>query len=69
MSLHVSYEIHPFFLLYLTCGFGTDLRRAANMPYPLVGSDVGRSGSFLSPEKYLACSLSGALRRQTNTMQ
>ena len=64
----MSSKIHPFFLLYLTYGFGTALRSAVKIPSSLVGSAVGRSGRFLRPERYLACSLSGTLRRQPNTM-
>ena len=67
-SIHVSSEIQLFILLFLACGFGTALLRDAKVPSSLVGLTGGQSGSFLHPERYLVCSLSGALLRHPNTM-
>ena len=62
-SLHVSSDIHPFFLRFLACAFGTALRRATEIPSSCVGSGGGQRGSCLRPMRYLVYSLSGALRR------
>ena len=67
-SLHVSSNIHPFFLLSLACSFGTSLRRAAKIPSSRVGSESGRRGSRLRPVRYFVCSLSRALRRHPSTI-
>ena len=59
-SIHVSCKIHPFLLHSLACGFGTSLRRAANIPSSRVGSDSGWRGSRLRPVRYLCVTSRGS---------
>ena len=67
-SLHVTADIHMFFLAPWDCGFGTALSRAAKIPSSLVGEVGGWRDSQLRPSRYLAWSLRGALCRQPRTM-
>ena len=67
-SLHVSSDIHPFFLLSLACGFGTALRRAAKILSSCLGSDGGQRVICLRPVRYFVCSLLGALQRHPSTV-
>ena len=48
-SLHVAAKIYAFFIASLASGFGTDLRRAANIPSSLVKAVGGRRGRRLRP--------------------
>ena len=68
MSLHVSSDIHPFFLLSCACSFGTALCRSAKIPSYCLGEDGVWRGSRLRPVRYCLCALSGALQRQPITI-
>ena len=67
-SLHVSSDIHLFFLISRACGFGIALCRDAKIQYSHVGADGGQRGIRLRLVRYFVCYLSGVLRRQPSTI-
>ena len=67
-SLHVSSNIHVFFLAARGCNFGTAPRRAAKRLSTRVGFVGGLTGHCFLPLKYLMCSVREVLGRQPRTM-
>ena len=65
--LHVSSEIHTFFLAYWAFGLGMALRKAAKSTSSLVGVARGWRGSLMLRQRYLVCSLKGELQRHPRT--
>ena len=67
MSLHVSADIHTFFLASRYLGLGMDLHRDAKIPSFLVRVVGGRRGIRVRFLRYLVCSLRGELPRHPRT--
>ena len=66
-SLHVSADIHMFFLASQDLGFGTALRRAAKSPSSFVRVVGGRRGIRVRLPRYFVCYLKGLLQRHYMT--
>ena len=67
MSLHVSTEIHAFFLASHEFGLGVALHRATKSPSYLVGVVGGWMRTHVLRPRYLVCYLRRALRRHPST--
>ena len=61
--LHMSIDIHTFFLDSLVFGLGMDLRMASKSLSSLVGVVGGQRGIYVHLPRYLVCSVRGDLRR------
>ena len=68
MSLHMSANIHKFFLASRAFGLGMALRRAAKNISSLFEVVGERMGIFVHRPRYLVCSLRRSMWRYTRNM-